>query len=412
MEMVSEESLEFGAAVAGRAEEMAGAGKDANQIASILCGEDPEGRNYGIGVVLGGDGKPVAGSPTLKKWLLREVEENTAGTYLNSTKIHARATEAVLSWLRIPEASWGDFIMVTPSDSGTGAVTSGIDTLRIVYPGYGSLGVEERGWAVYKTMAEVKAMGFSEYADDAVIGGEGELPAYQLGPLNTTGRIRGADIWEKRANDAAAKGTPVMLDRAYPGYDTAGSLLEGASYDDAMTASISSLVPFLEAGVTFALAVSPTKSFITFNNRPCGFLLIHCPSRDIRAKLEKEANKVIRARGSAFEHPASRALIKALTEDLSALEREHAGALMRVAEANAAWARHTEGSALAPLFTGKYAGIFRNFPVRPGAAAALYGARLYPVFAGGWMRINTSGLPSDEGKARGEALAFAGQASV
>lgn len=409
--MVSEGNMEFGAGVAERAEKLAAAGKDANQIASILCGEDPEGRNYGIGVVLGGDGRPVPGSPTLKKWLLREVEENTAGTYLNSAKIHARATEAVLSWLRIPEDSWDDFILVTPSDSGTGAVTSGIDTLRIVHPEYSSLGVEERGWAVYKTMAEVKAMGFEEYADDAVIGGKGELPVYQLGPLNTTGRIRGADVWGKRADGAAAEGTHVMLDRAYPGHDMAGPLLEGASYDKVMKASIAPLVPFIEAGVTFAMAVSPTKSFITFNSRPCGFLLIHCPSGGGKEKMEMAANKAIRARGSAFEHPATRALIKALTEDLPALEKEHAGALMRVAEANAAWALHTKGTPLAQLFTEKYAGIFRNFPVRPGAPAALYGARLYPVFAGGWMRINISGLPSDAETAKKEAQAFAGQAA-
>ena len=49
----------FGKGIVQEAGRLMEAGKDANQIANILCQKDSEGSNYGIGIVLGADGRPV-----------------------------------------------------------------------------------------------------------------------------------------------------------------------------------------------------------------------------------------------------------------------------------------------------------------------------------------------------------------
>ena len=46
--------------------------------------------------------------------------------------------------------------------------------------------------------------------------------------------------------------------------------LQGRSFDLQVS-------PFLDAGVPTSIAVSPTKAFITFAYRPCGFLLVYNP---------------------------------------------------------------------------------------------------------------------------------------
>jgi len=44
-------------------------------------------RNYGIGILVGGDGKPMATSPTMLETLEREIKESTKGVYLNSAAV-------------------------------------------------------------------------------------------------------------------------------------------------------------------------------------------------------------------------------------------------------------------------------------------------------------------------------------
>lgn len=94
-------------------------------------------------------------------------------------------------------------------------------------------------------------------------------------------------------------------------------------------------------------------------------------------------------------------------KDRESLEAEHAAALARNAEAELAWQAHTKGTAMEPLFSDAYAGLFRNPKVRPDAAREIYGAHLYPVFAEGRCRLNVTGLPADLQEAASHAAFFA-----
>ncbi len=115
----------------------------------------------------------------------------------------------------------------------------------------------------------------------------------------------------------------------------------------------------------------------------------------------------IRARGSSFEHPVTRAFVKAMVRDRARLEEEHAKSLLRTAEAERAWQTYTKGTAIEALFSDAYAGLFRNPHARPEAAREIYGAHLYPVFADGRCRLNVTGLPADAAEASAQAAFFA-----
>ena len=60
-----------------------------------------------------------------------------------------------------------------------------------------------------------------EFAIDAIAKGEGVLPVYQAGPMNTTGQVPSVEVVSARAKDAATSGAFVVLDRAYPGFEYA-----------------------------------------------------------------------------------------------------------------------------------------------------------------------------------------------
>ena len=60
--------LAFGESVAQAAREMVAQGKDVNQTAKILFDKDSEGFNYGIGIILDGQGAPAKSSATLAKY--------------------------------------------------------------------------------------------------------------------------------------------------------------------------------------------------------------------------------------------------------------------------------------------------------------------------------------------------------
>ena len=50
-------SATFGNVVKQKVDDLATQGKDANQIAKIVCDQDPDGHNYGIGIVLDDQGQ-------------------------------------------------------------------------------------------------------------------------------------------------------------------------------------------------------------------------------------------------------------------------------------------------------------------------------------------------------------------
>jgi aspartate/tyrosine/aromatic aminotransferase len=327
---------------------------------------------------------------------------------MNSAKIMNDLKIAALKWQRIPEQYWGQFKLAMPSDAGTGAVKTAIEIGLMLDPDLSTLGIEALGWPAYKAIARVSRVGWQEYDDD-LIGGADVLPVYQAGPMNTTGLVREKAVIEARAKSAADNGTFLILDRAYSGFDFARQLAT-TSYDDVMRMSYKlQVAPFIEQGVSFAMAISPTKAFETFALRPAGMLLVFVPDPAQDKEMTALVNTTIRARGSAFEHPITRAFAKVMTQDLVRLEAEHQTALTRLAEAELAWKELVQGTAIEYLYADNYAGLFRNPQARPDAAVHIYNEHIYPVFAQERCRQNITGIPSDQALAQKHVRVFAEQ---
>ena len=395
----------FGTVVQRAAETLSAQGKDANQIAKIVCDQDPEGYNYGIGIVVDGMGRAWPTSETLLDQARAEIGNSLLGEYMSTASLAAPLKEAVLRWQRIPEEHWDRFSLLIPSDAGTGAVKTAVEMALQLYPGLRAIGVEELSWPAYKAIARMSRISCREFPIGDAMDAPDLLRVYQAGPMNTTGRVQSRETMRNRA--AAAKGRPVLLDRAYSGFEYA-CLLDSRGYDTIMAMSYDDQIrPFIENDVPFWVSVSPTKSFGTFALRPCGMLLVHCPDASRAEEVATLANTVTRARGSSFEHPVTRAFVSALVHDLARLEREHADILRRVAAAEASWKDRSAGTPLAELFTDGYAGLFRNPRVGDEARAAIYDAHLYPVFTPGRCRLNITGLPDDEDIAREHVAVFA-----
>lgn len=398
---------QFGQEVKQEALRLEAQGKDPNQIAKILCDKDSKGHNYGIGIILDGKGQPLPSSSTLLEYITAELGLSKNGTYMNSAKIMEDLKQAVLRWQRVPEKHWKQFKVALPSDAGTGAVVTGVAVELMLNPKLKALGIEELGWPAHKSIAKVARVACKEFPLDGVIEGEGILPLYQAGPLNTTGLVRGQDIINARAKSAAQRKTPVVLDRAYPGFEFA-RLVATESYDTIMRMSYElQIQPFIEHNVSFALAISPTKSFVTFALRPCGLLLLFCPEASQEKEVTGALNATVRARGSSFEHPITRALAKALVKDLPRLEEEHKIALQRLAEAETTWHKLVQGTPIENLYSDKYAGLFRNPNAQEDAAVHVYGEHLYPVFTKTRCRLNATGIPADEQLAKKHVAMFA-----
>lgn len=395
----------FGAAVQRAAEALSAQGKDANQIAKIVCDQDPEGYNYGIGIVVDGQGKAWPSSETLLNHARTEIGNSQLGEYMSTASLAAPLKEAVLRWQRVPEAYWNRFSLLIPSDAGTGAVKTAVEMALPLYPDLQAIGVEELSWPAYRAIARMSRISCREFPIGDAMDAPDLLRIYQAGPMNTTGRVQSRETMSKRA--AVAKGRPVLLDRAYSGFEYA-RLLDSHGYDGIMAKSYEDQIrPFIENDVPFWVSVSPTKSFGTFALRPCGMLLMHHPDTSRADEIAALANTVTRARGSSFEHPVTRAFVSALVHDLARLEREHADILRRVAAAENAWKDRAAGTPLAELFSDSYAGLFRNPRVGDEAQAAIYGAHLYPVFTPGRCRLNITGLPEDEDIAGAHVAVFA-----
>jgi len=398
---------DFGNEVIAQAGKLRESGLDANQIAGVLCKNDPLGKNYGIGILLGKDGKPLPTSPTLLEYVEKELRESGSGSYFNSDGLKKEILEAVLAWQGVPETVRPNFQLLLPSDAGTGAVQTAIQLAILLHDGFKTLAVEELGWPAYKALASSARLAFEEYPSDGTAAGTGVLPLYQAGPLNTTGRVPCLDVVNARAAAAKAAGAPIVLDRAYSGFEYARRL-RNSSLADIMKESFRNQVqPFIDAEVPFLLALSPTKAFVTFSLRPCGFLLLYDPDRAKAQTLAPKLASMIRARGSSFEHPITRAFVKAMVKDRPRLEAEHVQALQRTAEAEEQWLSHARGSAIESLFSDAYAGLFRNPQAKAGAEREIYGAHLYPVFSGGRCRLNVTGIPADPAEAAAHVSFFA-----
>lgn len=397
----------FGAQVAEKATQLAAEGRDANQIAKILCDSDPDACNYGIGIVLNADGTAFPTSPTLLRYATEELQKSGFGSYMNSMAVAARTKEKVLQWQRVPEKYWDRFVFAMPSDAGTGCVQTALEFAAARDENITCVGVEELGWPAYRAIAKSVRLAIEEFPTASAIASDGCIPLYQAGPMNTTGMVMDADVVTARAEAAAKAGTMVLLDRAYSGFEYARDVTS-KGYDTIMGNSYARhIAPFVDAGVPFLLAVSPTKAFGSFALRPAGFLLVHVPEESKRFEMQTLLNTMLRARGSSFEHPSTRALVRAMVEDIDGLEADHTGILRRMADAEAMWLRHAKGSSVEALFTEDYAGLFRNPPAKDGAAEGLYDAHLYPVLSGGRCRINITGISGVEEVARQHVEAFA-----
>ena len=397
--------IQFGRRVVENAQELIASGKDANQSAKVLFDQDPQGHNYGIGIILDGEGKPAKSSATLSEYLSAELQGCDTGVYMNSAKLMPQVKEAVLRWQRIPEKYWDDFKLALPSDAGTGAVKSAVEYELLLNSELTTIGLEEFGWPAHKAIAKLARLDVAEFPQNEVCP-MGLLPLYQAGPMNTTGMVRDAAVIRARAEAAAQTGAHVVLDRAYSGFEFA-RLIESQSFGSIMKQSYElQLQPFLEAGVPLSIAVSPTKAFVTFVFRPCGLLLIYSPDKSQDKATTTALNATIRARGSSFEHPVTRAFTKALVNDLPRLEVEQAAAFNRLAEAEKLWSSLGKGTSIEYLFSDEYAGLFRNPPAKDGAAEHIYGSHLYPVFSQGRCRLNATGIPQDEALAADHVKVF------
>ena len=401
--------LQFGQSVYEQAQKLQQQGRDANQTAKILCDQDKEGHNYGIGIVLDGNGQPAVTSSTLLQYAATELENSKLGTYMNSNKVLEEIKIATLQWQRVPEKYWGQFKLALPSDAGTGAVKTGIEISLLLNPQLNTLGVEELGWPAYKAMAKVARLQCQEFATGEVISGDAVLPMYQAGPMNTTGLVQDKETIQVRAKAAAKNGLSVILDRAYPGFEFARRL-EDNSYDDVMRMSYElQIQPFIEEGVPFCLAIGPTKAFVTFALRPCGFLLLFCPDVSKDQAITTAMNTAMRARGSSFEHAITRGLVKAMLNDREALEVEHQASLRRLAVAEKAWKTFVQGTPIEYLYADNYAGLFRNPKARENAAIHIYNQHIYPVFANQRCRQNITGIPDNQELAQKHVKVFAEQ---
>jgi len=397
--------IQFGNQVLQLAQELLATGKDANQIAKVLFDKDANGHNYGIGIILDGKGQPAKSSSTLAEYAKAELHTCSFGTYINSGKLMEQIKEAVLRWQRIPQKYWSNFHLALPSDAGTGAVKSAVEFELALNPKYEAIGIEELGWPAYKAIAKIARVPVKEFPQDSLVG-DGLLPLYQAGPMNTTGMVRDADTIRARAQAAAKSGAHVILDRAYSGFEFA-RLIDSDGYDAIMRKSYElQMQPFLQAGVPTSIALSPTKAFVTFAYRPCGFLLIYTPDASKAKETMLALNATIRARGSSFEHVITRAFVKAMVKDRARLESEQEAAFQRLAVAEKMWASLVRGTAIEYLFSEQYAGLFRNPNAKEDAPEHIYGSHLYPVFSQGRCRMNTTGLPLDRGLAAEHVQVF------
>ena len=71
----------FGSTVLQAAETLSTQGMDANQISKIVCDRDPEGYNYGIGIVVDGEGGAWPTSKTLLNHVMTEIGNSLLGEY-------------------------------------------------------------------------------------------------------------------------------------------------------------------------------------------------------------------------------------------------------------------------------------------------------------------------------------------
>lgn len=404
----SDHSFEFGKKVKEQAAALASEGKDANLIAKIIFDADPAGYNYGIGIVLDTDGKAMATSETLLKYAWQELEGSDRGNYRNSASLMDDLKASVLSWQRIPEALWDSFVLALPSDAGTGAVNLAVEVALAMNSDLHAIGVEDLGWPGYKAIAKSCRVEYREYPINCVISEEGVLPIYQAGPQNTTGQVVPQAVTAQRAASLAGAQHLSVLDRAYSGFEFA-SLLATQGYDALMQMSYEQqIAPFIDQGIPVLIAISPTKCFRSFALRPAGMLLAFVPHFGMRKQVTTLTNTVMRARGSSFEHPITRAFVKAMVRDRQLLEMEHTVVLGRVAAAERAWSMLVRGTPIEPLFSEGYSGLFRNPNIHEGADVRLYNEHIYPVISGGRCRINVTGIPSDAALQQKHTGAFAG----
>ena len=165
--------------------------------------------------------------------------------------------------------------------------------------------------------------------------------------------------------------------------------------------------PFIDENAPFLMALSPTKAFLTFSLRPCGFLLVYNPDGAREKEVTTVLTTVIRARGASFEHAITRAFVKAMLNDRVSLEREHEAALKRLSAVEKEWHSLAKGTPLEEQFSERYAGLFRNPKVKNEGPVNIYNEHLYPVFSEGRCRLNATGLPGDETLAKKHVSVFA-----
>lgn len=384
------------------------AGLDPNQIAEILWQRDPIGFNYGVGVVLNGDGRPMATPPEIVDAVIRETLESQLAVYRTlSNDDRERLKEAVLDWQGCPAALRSRFEIAVISDSGTGALQTGLQLEALMNGQAERTAIRPRGWPAYRALAASAQLSFDDGENALARLDRRTIVVHQAGPHNTSGAVESAMDLREAARRIGAAGASLVLDRAYPAFEHAGRVASEGLAAVSQRSFEEQVLPFVDEGIPFSLALSPTKAFRTFALRPAGFLLIHTPDHQTRDRVRAALPGLVRARGASSSHPATRALVALLMDRSLALARAHEESLARTARAEAAWRTLCRGTALEPLFGPGSGGLFRNILMDAQRQPRVYDAHVYPVFFEDRCRINITGLPEDLEMARSHVALFA-----
>jgi len=375
-------------------------GIDYNQVASQVAASDPGSANYGIGLMMGGDGRPLPENRLMLE-ALKDLAVPGPSAYRSVTNLMPIVKEKLLMWLCVPDKYWEDFILACPSDGGTGAVQAGLQALLMV-SNLRSINVSQKGWPAYRAMAAVSRVQFCEREYEHIPLSH-SLPIAQLGPHNQTGLLP-TKTMKCLAEHCARNGLVCLCDMAYPGFS-----ISPDGHNDVMPETFRVFMePFLKNNVPTAFAVGFTKRFRLFATRPFGALLVYAPrSRNVRNNLQQAINQVMRARGASFSNAANMALLNVLIKDFSGFVESGQMSLQRLNHVEERWRKMTIGTSLKPYFGDDYGGLFRLLPARHEAAKQLYGRGIVPVISKGFFRINITGLPDDDEAAEFHVRSFA-----
>ncbi len=361
-----------------------------------------------IGVICGPQGVPVSLGNTLGVEMLNLGKRLNGeyGTYRNLASSMSAVTQVLLGFLGIPYGEYKDRAVLGFTDGGGGTaglcLAIGCVSLRgDDDPRVTTLVAEPFGWAGYPFIARRSGLDFREIDSLEVTSADiqrlalDEALVLQMPPHNGTGRVRPLDEWRAIARELANKDAFPILDVAYFGMCHAH-----LPYDTAIAEASKVFCVFLEAGGRFALALSPTKMFGSFESRPGAPVILFGRNAHERADLAATMAEMRRGGGDLFTGRSTAALVGACLYQMDGLKLDHAATLCRVDQARQLWRCHAKNTVLEDAFVDGRAGFFAYIVARPGAAQELRNAGIHCVHlnrgvldTSEHLRVNVTALP-------------------